>query len=173
MRLFISIGLPKGIRDYLFDLHKNLTKDIAVINWVAKKNIHLTLKFLGDVNEDKVEEIKYKLSEIKFEPFKTKLSGFGVFPSESYIRVLWVGLDSREIFDIQDQVDEKLSDLFPKERGFTTHLTLGRVKAIKNKERFLDLIKKIKIEPFEFEISEINLIKSELTKEGPKYTVLL
>lgn len=170
MRCFIAIDLPYEIKDKLINLQNNL-RDIGKINWVAKKNLHLTLKFLGEVNEKELEETKERLSKIEFESFKTSLSELGVFPNENFIRVIWIGLKpAGKIIELQQKIDSELLDLFPKDQGFQTHLTIGRVKFIKNKGNIKEKLN-LEVEG-EFEIKEFKLFKSELTKDGPKYSIL-
>ena len=172
MRLFIGIFLPKDVLDYLYGFQNKLKKELpAKINWVAKKNLHFTLKFLGQVDEKNINSIKERLNRIKFSLFKIKLDKIGVFPDESFIRVIWIGLKSKELLDLQKLIDYELLDLFPKEQNFITHLTLGRVKNIEDKEKFKKELN-VDIEEKEFEINEFCLVKSELHKEGPKYEVL-
>ena len=104
MRTFIAIELPETIKEYLKEIQKELTG----IKASFVKDFHLTLKFLGEVSEDKIEKIEEKLKEVNFEPFKVTLSNTGVFPSESYIRVVWVGLEPEDkIIEIQKKVNEE------------------------------------------------------------------
>jgi len=91
MRTFIAINLPKEVKDYLFDLQKEF-RDSGKINFVHKSNLHLTIKFLGQVDENKLKEIKEKLSNIKFKPFEVYLNNTGIFPNKDFIRILWVDL---------------------------------------------------------------------------------
>jgi len=170
MRIFIAAELPEEVKEYLFSLQKEIGGSLAKINWVHKKNIHLTLKFLGDVSESLVEDIKKRISMIRFKRFVVRTSGIGVFPSESFVRVVWVGLEPEgKIIELQQKVDEALLDMFHEEQKFQAHLTLGRVKFVKKKREFIERIKNLKVKPVEVEISEIKLIESELTKDGPVY----
>ncbi len=172
MRTFIAIFLPKEILDYLYEVQNKLKKQLpAKINWVAKKNLHFTLKFIGQVDEKNIFSIKERLKRIKFNSFKVNLDKIGVFPNEEFIRVIWVGLKSKELVVLQKLVDYELLDLFSKDQNFVTHLTLGRVKNIQDKEKFKKNLK-IEIEDKEFEINEFCLVKSELHKEGPTYEIL-
>ena len=100
-----------------------------------------------------------------------KLDKLGVFPAESYIRVVWIGLqDDKHLIGLQKDVEEKLKEFyFRKDFEFLPHLTLTRVKFIKDKSKFMEKIEKIKIEPKEIEIKEFKLIKSDLTTKGPVY----
>lgn len=148
------------------------------VKLVESQNIHITLKFLGDVHQDKVNQIEetIKKSTEGMEPFKIKLIGTGVFPNKNYIRVIWIGIkDTEKLATIAKNIDEGLSHLgFKKEkRDFSAHLTIGRVKTAKNKEI---LLKKIEnYEDFDFgqqNVISIKLKKSDLTPTGPIYTTI-
>src|SRR3989344_1824156 len=138
MRLFIGIFLSGEILDYLYEVQNKLKKSLpAKITWVHKKILHLSLKFLGEVNENKIDEIKEKLNKIKFKSFKIKLDKIGVFPNENYIRVVWVGLNPKEeVIELQQKIDSELLTLFSKDQRFSAHMTFGRVKFIKDKEEY-------------------------------------
>ena len=170
MRLFIAIDIPKEIKDKLYDLQKQIGGDLAKINWVHKKNLHLTLKFLGEVPESRLEEIKERLRIIKLKSFEVELNNLGVFPNENNIRVIWVDLKSEHIYELQIKIDQELLDLFSKDTRFQSHLTLGRVKFVKNKEELKEKLK-LKIDGW-FIVKEFKLIKSSLTREGPIYETI-
>lgn len=171
MRTFVAIDLPKEVKDYLFNLQKKIKG--AKVNWVAKKNIHLTLKYLGEISEEKVESLKNILKEIKFKPFKVKLHKVSFFLNGSYPTVIWVNLKPEtNIIEIQKQVDSTTLNISALDTRFQTHVTLGRVKEIKNNKEFKNSIENIKIEPIEFEIKEFKLFKSVLSKDGPSYHVV-
>jgi len=170
MRLFIAIKLPGEARDYLFTIKNNFSRDLAKVKWVGKKQIHLTLKFLGEVDEKIIKEIISKLKEVEFKEFELELDDLGFFPNEDYIKVLWVGVKNfNKIIELHDDIDEKLSKYFTKDREFSCHITLGRIKFVKDKKYFLDIIKKTKIEKLKFSVKSFSLIKSELSKDGSKY----
>ncbi len=173
MRLFIGIFLPEEIKNYLYELENKLKKLLhGKINWIAKKNIHFTLKFIGDINETKLNGIKEKLNKIKFDSFEVELDKIGVFPDENNPRIIWAGLNPKEkLIELQKKVDSELLDLFSKDQDFKVHITLGRIKLIKNKEEFKTNMK-IEIERKKFEINEFCLVKSKLSKDGPKYEIL-
>lgn len=166
MRTFIAIDTPKELKDFFLDLQKKINIEVK-INFT--KEFHLTLKFLGEIDEEKLEEVKLVLKKVKFESFKVNTSNLGVFPTESYIRVVWIGLESEKINELQKQIDEKLSNLFPKDNRFHPHITLGRVKFVKDKEKFIENLKSIKVDEKEFEVKDFKLKKSTLTPKGPIY----
>jgi 2'-5' RNA ligase len=170
MRLFIAINIPESIKDYFVSVQQRLDTNNAKIKLVNKYQIHITLKFIGEVKEENVEFIRNVLSQIRFEPFSVRLAKIGIFPSEKYIKVIWVGINPAEkIIEIQKQIDNKLISLFKKDKRFHPHITLGRVKFVKDKKEFIKSLKDIKIEKKRFEIKEFKLIKSTLTKKHPVY----
>lgn len=172
MRAFISIELPKEAKDELWKLTEEL-KELASVKWVAKKNYHVCLKFLGEVSEEQIEKIKAQLKKIRFEHFEVSLGKTGVFPNESRINVVWVDLEpANKIINLQSEIEDSLSGLFERDTRFAVHVTLGRVRAIKDKEKFIRKLKSLKINKIKFKIENFYLVKSELTKEGPIYRVL-
>ncbi len=170
MRLFAAIEIPEDVKGYMAKIQEEISGTQAKIRLVKKNQIHLTLKFLGEVRPDKVDDIKKELKKISFAPFSVYLDKIGVFPNESCIRVVWVGLKPEEpIMDLQNNIDENLKKLFKKEKNFKAHLTLARVKYIDNEEKFVARLKKINIENKKVGINNFKLIKSTLTPEGPVY----
>jgi 2'-5' RNA ligase len=169
MRLFIAIDVPKEIKKKIEKISEEFI-DLGKINFVKLENQHLTLKFLGGVDESKVEFIKQRLGQIKFKKFNAKIDGLGVFPNENFIRVLWVGIKAGEIYELQQKIDAYLKEMFTKDDRFHAHLTIGRVKFIEDKDKFRG---KLKLEiKDEFYVENFKLIKSVLTPDGPVYEVL-
>ena len=174
MRLFIAIETSKEVCDYLFSLQdKFKTDEIDYGKFSFTKTFHLTLKFLGEVEDDKVDTIKEKLSGINLERFSLNLAKIGVFPDKHNPRVLWVGIkESRKVCDLQKIVDDKLSTMYEKDFSFSPHLTLARIKFLNNKCEFVKKFNSINIRKIEFGVDSLFLIKSILTKEGPSYEKL-
>ena len=171
MRLFIAIELPEQVKEYLTNVQKQITGFKG--KSVSKGQMHLTLKFLGEVPENKLELIKEKLKEVKVEKIDCFTTNIGFFPSENYIRVVWIGLEPKEeIIELQKEIDNELKELFSKDKRFHPHLTLARVKFVEDKEKFKENIKKIKLEKKEFSVDCFKLIKSTLTSDGPVYEVV-
>jgi len=168
LRLFIAGKI-------LCDKLKDLQKEIDVKGVKLVKDFHYTLKFLGDVSEDKVNLIDEKLSSINFKKFDCSFDDVGFFPNEDYVKVIWVGLEpSGKFIDLHEKIDESLKDLFEKDNRFKSHVTLGRVRFIANKEEFknkLNYLKSKKIDE-KFNVSKFYLINSVLQEEGHVYHVL-
>lgn len=169
MRLFIAFDTDDDAKKELSSIQKELK--YAKLNLV--KEFHLTLKFLGEVDEKKATEIKQRLKKVSFDEFDAQLSGIGVFPSEDYINVVWVGLEPKDkINELQKRIEDSLEGLFPKDTRFHSHITLARVKFIEDKKQFKDCLNNIKIEKITFSVERFRLMKSTLTPEGPVYEVL-
>jgi len=166
MRVFVAVSVPKDVVEELRKAQKCL-KD-AKLKLV--KDFHLTLKFLGEVPESKVDDIKDALKQIRFKPFKAQLTEMGVFPNQDYIRVVWVGVSQDNFVSLQKQVDTKLEKLgFRRDKRFHPHLTLARVRFVEDKESFRRTFREIKVEKKGFEVNDFKLIKSTLTTEGAIY----
>lgn len=167
MRLFIAFEIPEN----LTNLFKQLQKEFSGLGRITfTKEFHCTLKFLGDVPEDKLEEIKSKLNNVKFEQFEVSLDGLGAFPNENHARVLWLGLNGK-VRELQETIEGSLSGIFEKDKRFHPHITLGRVKILENKNKFKEELK-TNISPEKFMIKEFKLIQSTLTPQGAKYTAV-
>jgi 2'-5' RNA ligase len=167
MRVFISLEIPDNIREEILRMQKILPKFSGKIT--EPENLHLTLKFLGEISEQEVEKVKSKLKEIKLKKFESELVNLGVF-DKNYIRIIWVYLDNCN--KLQEEIDLKLENLFPKEKRFMSHLTIARVKQVKDRKKFLQELNKIKIKNIKFSISSFFLKKSILTKEKPVYETI-
>lgn len=163
-RIFIAIDFSPEISKKISKIQEQLPKFLGKRTEIF--NLHLTLKFLGEVEAEQIEKIKRKLQEIKIKKFHAEIRELGVF-SPKFIRILWLSLRGCE--KLQKEIDEKLADFFEKEKRFMGHLTIARIKKIEDKKKFLDLLKNIKISPIEFEIKEFKLKSSILESKNPKY----
>lgn len=171
MRAFIACDISHaGIKDVL----EEIKKTGANIKLVEPENTHLTLKFLGEIQEEMAGKIgeAMKRSCLGTSPMEARLSGVGVFPSLTYMRVVWIGVECPELEKLQHKLDSALSELgFRKEKGFKPHLTIGRVRSAKNKQSLLEAVEKLKdAEIGTLKIDAIKLKESRLTPKGPIYT---
>lgn len=153
-----------------------LEKADADVKWVAPGSIHLTLKFLGYVAEEKISSISESLTEIagRTTPFEVVLDGIGVFPGWDRARVLWIGLGggNDQVKDLAGEVEEAMSrEGFEKEkRPFRSHLTLGRIRSAKNKDELEKAASLLEVNSAVSNISKIVLFRSDLTPKGALYT---
>jgi len=167
MRVFISIDIPEKVKKEILKIQSQLPEFSG--KKTERENLHLTLKFLGEIDNRKIEIIKKKLAEIRFEKFETNIDSIGVF-SEKFVRIVWLHMTDCE--KLQTEIDEKLKDLFAKEKRFMSHLTIARVKSLKEKENFLKQMKKMEISQIKFVVDNFRLKKSILTEKGSKYEAI-
>jgi len=134
---------------------------------------HLTLKFLGDYNDNDVIDLKERLSKIDFEAFDGHLDAVGVFPNENNVRVVWVGIEPVDPFaELAKKIDEASPEVENDHPEYVPHITLARVKFVKDKTAFGEKIKSIKIDPKTFKVESFRLFKSALGPTGAVYEVL-
>lgn len=170
MRAFIAIDLPREIVNEITRIQKLIWKKTLFTGKLTEsENLHLTLKFLGEINDEKIEQVKKILKEIKFSEFFAELGEVGVFSSD-FIRIVWIKLNGKGIFQLQKEIDEKLKKLFTPEVRFMSHVTIARVKNVKDKSGFLEYLKSVKPKKIMFNANEFVLRKSELISSGAVYS---
>jgi 2'-5' RNA ligase len=141
---------------------------------VPEEKMHITLQFFEDIDQQQIKKVEKTLENIEIDPFKAKIQGVGAFPSEDYIRVVWAGMKSREVFDLQKQA--KVHDV-PSENHdeFKPHVTFLRVDDVTpgRKEKLQRSIKEYKKHSFgKIKVNKVTLFESELTPEGSIYRKL-
>lgn len=170
MRLFIAVELPKDVLDHFEFLQSKLKSNMVdqTFSW----HQHITLKFLG--NLDSADEVIGLLKKVSFDSFEVSLSKSGVFPSEDNVRVVWVGVEpEKPLVDLQKKVDDVLAPLsIRNDHEFHPHITLSRVKFVKDKLEFKKILRMMHPDQIKFSVDSFKLIKSDLTPMGPIYTVL-
>jgi 2'-5' RNA ligase len=175
-RGFIAIEIPAS--SSIIELEKTIKQTGADVKLVEPKNLHITLKFLGDTPEDKTAAIEQviKKSVEGIKPFTIQLVGTGVFPNQNYIRVIWIGIEDGQILaTIASDIDEQLSQIgFKKEqRRFSSHLTVGRVKTARKKNELVKVIEQYTTVEFDrITVDAIKLKQSTLTPQGPIYQTI-
>ena len=162
MRLFVAIDCPE-IEDYFFSLQELLPKAELTL----AKSFHLTLKFLGNVDDS--SSIINSLKEIKFHKFEFHLDNLGYF-IDSKINVLWIGIQPKnDVIKLAESVDKTLKEFGNSEKEFIPHITLARVKNIDDKKSFLESYNKIIVDKKKIKIDNFLLMESVLTPSGPIY----
>ncbi len=171
IRTFVAVELPEKFLPEIVRLC-TLIK-VPGVKLVEPGLIHITLKFLGDIHENKVEQIAAALSKIKCKPFEAGIKGIGVFPRLSYIKVIWLGAHG-DFRTLHNEVERVLSGFrFEKEKDFTPHATLARVKQPLDSDELKEKIINIgDADIGTFTVSSIYLKKSTLTPRGPIYETL-
>ena len=172
LRTFICIDFPSEVIKEVARIQTLIkNKFIFTGKSIELENLHLTLKFLGEIDKNKLEKIKEKLSTIKFPILNLQLSHMGTFSFKRKPRIVWIKINGN-IFALQKKIDESLSKLFTKEERFMSHLTIARIKYVKDKSGFIDYVKNIKPKKIKFSVSKFKLKSSELKPTGPIYTTL-
>jgi len=169
-RCFIAIEFSDGVIKEIARIQELLGKVKFTGKLTELENLHLTLKFLGEIDDEKIGEIEKKLREIKFSEMKLKLGKIGTFSIRGKPNIVWIKVEGKQIHDLQKKIDEALKDLFKSEGRFMSHLTIARIKYVKDKKGFFGHVDSIHVEPISFEVSSFKLKKSELKPIGPIYT---
>jgi 2'-5' RNA ligase len=181
VRCFIAVELPEEVRDALSNLQARLkTEGQTSVKWVDPYGIHLTLKFLGSVDWDRISPITKAMGEAAqgISSFHLKVEGLGVFPNLRRVQVAWVGVGGEvdKLAQLQQRIESALASLgfAPERRRFTPHLTLARLRdraLPEERQRLGQLIADTKFEPVHnFPVDAISLMRSQLTREGAIYS---
>lgn len=181
IRAFIAVELPDGLKDMLRDFESGLRgPKSSCARWVDPSSVHLTLKFLGNVNAKMIDEVKKGLEADAacFQPFVLRTNDTGFFPNLHRIRVFWLGLggDSEKLLGLQSRIEESTAKLgFPREsRPFAAHLTLARLKdgcTLEDQRTFAETVGSLKFQPgYTMKVSSVSLMRSQLTPAGAVYT---
>ena len=178
IRSFLSFDLEKEtVRKRLASVQKLLAQTGADLKLVDPRNIHITIRFLGDITPNMVEKIFREMQKIKFKSFDTQIKGLGAFPDVRYPRVVWAGLTegADQLKTIFNNLEPGLRSLgfSPDRKGFSPHLTIARVKSGKNKAQLADFIAKNANYDFgTIKAENLRLKRSDLTPKGPIYSTL-
>jgi len=178
-RSFIAVELPGNVKTSIGEIQKSLAGRDLGLKMVRPENIHLTLKFLGNVEKEQIGAIGLSMREAAgvYRPMLLRARGLGVFPSIKNPRVIWLGVGEQieALANLQKSLDEKLMKIGfePEKRQFKGHLTIARVKGKTDPKRLLELMTKLReFKTDSFTAEEIVLFKSELRPAGPEYSKL-
>ena len=180
MRTFIAVEIPKDIQEAIGDYIDSIRESFKDVKWVSPENLHLTIKFLGEVKESDLKNLSgcVEKAASDFSPFSIDLSNIGFFPSSKNLKVIWIGTDggADNLLDLFQELENFLENLgFDREaRAFSPHLTIGRVKK-KKKHKYHVNINPEELPEFKsvkFYVKSIAIIKSILTPQGPIYEKL-
>lgn len=178
LRLFAAINI---VPDENFSMVYNglrQTLDYNIIKWVDLHNIHITLRFFGDTNPDEVPIIKTALEKAKegIPPFELTLEKTGIFGSRYDPRVIWFGIKENPVLlNLYSNISQALEEVeyFADRQNFVPHLTIGRIKEIRDKQFFQQIIDRFSdTKLLSQNVTEFSIYKSELKKEGPIHTCI-
>jgi len=182
IRAFIAVTLPEPLTGLVFEVQQALKAQGLRIAWVPPGNVHLTLKFLGDIEPADIDPIAAVMSESaqQMVPLTLFASGLGVFPDLRRPRVVWLGVtgDMPQLIAFQKDLDTRLVALGkgrfkPEERPFKGHLTLGRIKVRLDSGILVKVLRETgRVDSQAFAVDAVHLIQSRLTSTGSIYTPL-
>jgi 2'-5' RNA ligase len=179
-RAFIAIALPPRVIEAIGALQSDLKDSKLKIRWVKPANIHLTLKFLGDIPAEMIPAIEQALGDAVagHGPLRLSTKGIGVFPGIKKPRVVWVGVSgqTRQLRELHHSVESSLQGIgfAVEKRSFKSHLTMGRIKGFVDSQRLLDAMQRCsQFESETFDVHGIHLYRSQLKPSGAVYTRLV
>jgi len=178
VRSFIAVDVADGvILKRITDCQTELTRTGADLKSVEPENIHATLRFLGEVQVPLLDQVKSELAQVAFQLFLVELRGVGAFPNPRRPNVVWIGITKggEELQGIFSSLEPRLRGLgFAADRkGFSPHITIGRVKSGRNREALYSAITGMSdVEFGSMTVESIKLKKSTLTPKGPIYSTI-
>jgi len=179
-RVFCAVELPDVVRARLEDHVRRLRKEFpdAAASWSRVENIHLTLKFFGNVEVKRIARISEAAQRVarQFSTFQIGVGETGVFPRPSRPQVLWIGVNdpSGQLSALQEKFEnECAAEGFEKEnRAYRPHLTIARLRKPEGARQLANAHLQMKFEPVDVELKELVVFRSELSPKGSKYTVI-
>jgi 2'-5' RNA ligase len=177
VRLFVALEIPTEVRENFATLMETLRAISEDLRWVRPGNLHVTLKFLGEVPETKLEAVRTALAKTRSEqPVTLEFRRLGFFPNEKRPRVFWAGIEaSRNLMKLAEDIDGAIENLgIPREpRAFSPHLTLARFERSDVQEKLRGAIAENARREFGMlRTHEFHLIQSKLKPSGAEYTTL-
>lgn len=179
-RTFIGIGVGHDVRVSAASLQQTLGRSGAAVNWVPRDNLHLTLLFLGEVDEKDLASVCRAVTRVAVgqPPFELRLAGVGAFPTPRRPKTIWAGVTdgTAELTRLHAALEVALVDLRAyrrEERAYTPHLTLGRVKSEPDGQALAaELPKHLAWSGGRTSVDEVTVFASDLRRDGPEYSVL-
>lgn len=179
MRLFVSVDLPEDLADAVENVQSGFA-DASGLDFTDPEQAHVTLKFLGEVDDSRVDEVSNAIEDAieasGVDPFSVTYGGLGVFPSLDYISVLWLGVEDggAELTRLHEAIEDRTVELGfdPEDHEFTPHVTLARMKHAGGKEIVQDGVREQDPTVGTTRVEEVRLTKSELTQAGPEYSTV-
>ena len=179
-RTFLGISLSDGLRQRLAAMQQTLSRTGARVLWTQPEAMHVTLLFLGDLDDQKLVKVCQAVDRqtTRFPRFAMAIRGLGGFPTPRRPKILWAGIHdgATELVQIYQHFEQLFAESIgyqPEERDYTPHITLGRIKADEASQRIAHELPRYSDHAFgDMPVSEIHVFRSELRREGPEYTVI-
>lgn len=175
MRCFVAVRFPEEINRELGRHIRYLAGTDAAVRWVKTENLHVTLKFLGEVQDGEIQDVHRVLSGISCSPMSLAVRGLGCFPPRGRPRVIWAGLegDIDTLRNLAKDIEEQVAPLGypPEQRAFQAHLTIGRIKGRRKLDALMLAIerRRDRVATSSIEVDAFALYQSERGSDGPRY----
>lgn len=171
-RVFLAVDFPDDVVKEVGRIQEVLGNWNFTGKMTELENVHLTLKFLGEIDGSKLKDVRERLKKIVFGEMELRVGEIGTFGKGGNPRIVWIKIDGKGIFELQKKVDDALEGLFEKEKRFMSHMTIARVKYVKDKKGFIRHVRGIGVRDLKFKVGAFSLKESELGNLGPTYTDL-
>lgn len=178
LRVFIAIPIPTPLKDEIAKLQKYLMQDSKDrITWTSPEASHLTLKFIGEINNEWIPEIKQQLDIVcnGLKSFELSTASVGCFPTFRNPRVFYLGITPNEtLFVLQNSVENFLIEMgLPlEERPFQPHLTIARIKELDPQSTLMNKFSKVEVPFLKWKVDKVHVMQSDLSPAGVKYSIL-
>lgn len=178
VRAFMSIDIEdQSILSKVQSIQQKLDRDAAKMKIVKSENIHFTLRFFGDTQIIKLDQIQKHLERIEITPFEIEVTGVGSFPNSRRPRIIWIGVthNASKILSLKNEIDSSLLELDyqPEKRKYTPHATIARVRHVRDSKRIAENLEDLGDEVIgRMTVRTVNMMKSTLTPSGPIYETL-
>jgi 2'-5' RNA ligase len=179
MRLFVAIDLPADLSADVAAAQERFG-DAPGLNFTDPDGAHVTLKFLGEVDDDRLgtvtDAVERAVADADVDPFEATVGGFGVFPSLDYISVVWTGVrqGTGEMNRLHQRLEDRTTALGfdPTDHAFTPHVTLARLNDARGKRTVQNVVREEDPTVGSFQVAEVRLKRSDLTPDGPEYSTV-
>lgn len=179
LRTFIAVELDDGVKERLREIQQQLQQLEGDVKWVEPGNIHITLRFLGELNPKRLKVVQHQFPTFlqNISSFRIAISGLGAFPNPHKPKVIWAGISDPDgrLSQLAEQIEDGLCrcGIGKDDKEFSPHITIGRTRSFKNLSRLAEAIPPYSISPaIEQIVRRVTLFKSTLTSQGPIYEPL-
>lgn len=177
VRTFVAVVLPQDVKQAIGSVESQFRKSAPRVRWVSPENLHITLKFLGNVDADRLSDVEAAVREaVKgLKPFRLEFRGAGAFPNQKKPRVIWIGIEGEVslLSEAAERVDKALVDIGfeAEDRPFRGHVTIGRCRDIRDGAGVSDALRDVgALELGSMNVDRVIVMKSDLRPEGPIYS---
>jgi len=170
-RLFVAIEMPEQVQQEIETIQRHLrAQSLFYGKFIRPDQVHLTLKFIGEVADKNIHNIEQSLKSVTFKKIVCQLGSLDVFERRGFINIIFINLFCTELAQLAHDIEQALVEwVEPEKRDFVSHMTIARVKKVVDKEELLKTVGSFEVPSMTFDVDSFVLMESELTPEGPVY----